>query len=133
MTSTTSRTLIFTVLFFSIATLYSYSQQQGEVTINQDKNISALLELKKEMNKNEHDSDRYKIQIYSGGRTEANEAKKEFSKTFTDWNPTIQYESPNFKIWAGNFRTRLEADRALKRIKLEFPSAFIFKPKKEKQ
>lgn len=132
MISTNFRTLIFTALCFSLTTCYGYSQQ-GEVTINQDKNISYLLDLKKEMNKNEYDSDRYKIQIYSGGRTEANEAKKEFSNFFSDWNPTIQYETPNFKIWAGNFRTRLEADRALKKIKSEFPTAFIFKPKKEKQ
>ena len=131
MTSTKLGTTLFTVLCFSLITTYSYSQQ-GEVTINQDKNISTLLDIKKEMNKNELDSERYKIQIYSGGRSEAHDAEEEFSKIFTDWKPTIQYETPNFKIWAGNFRTRLEADRALKIIKREFPSAFIFKPKKEK-
>ena len=131
MTSTNFRTIIFTgVLYFLLAS-YGYSQQ-GTVTINQHKSINTLLKQKKEMNKNEHDSDRYKIQIYSGGRSEAHEAQKEFSKVFSDWKPSIQYETPNFKIWAGNFRTRLEADRALKRIKKEFPSAFIFKPKKEK-
>lgn len=131
MISTKLGITLFTVLCFSLITTYSYSQQ-GVVTINQDENISALLDIKKEMNKNELDSERYKIQIYSGGRSEAHNAEKEFSKIFTDWKPTIQYETPNFKIWAGNFRTRLEADRALKIIKQEFPSAFIFKPKKEK-
>lgn len=106
--------------------------QEGKITINQDENIVKLLNLKKEMNKDENNSDRYKIQIYSGNRSDAQEAKKEFSETFDDWRSTLQYESPNFKVWAGNFRTRLEADRALERIKKEFPSAFIFKPKKEK-
>ena len=64
MTSTKLGTTLFTVLCFSLITTYSYSQQ-GEVTINQDKNISTLLDIKKEMNKNELDSERYKIQIYS--------------------------------------------------------------------
>ena len=114
---------------FTLSLTYSYAQQ-GSVTINQDKKIDALLELKKEMNKNENDSERYKIQIYSGNRSGAQNAEKEFRESFGDWRPIMQYESPNFKIWAGNFRTRLEADRALKRIKRKFTSAFIFKPKK---
>ena len=104
--------------------------QQGSVTINQDKKITNLLEIKKEMNKNEIDTDRYKIQIYSGNRSSAESAQREFNNSFTDWKATIQYETPNFKIWAGNFTTRLEADRALKKIKNKFTSAFIFRPKK---
>lgn len=106
--------------------------QQGEVSINQDEKIDALLDTKKQLNKTENSSDRYKIQIYNGSRSGAYAAQKEFHESFSDWRSRIEYESPNFKIWAGNFRTRLEADRALKRIKRTFPSAFIFKPKKEK-
>lgn len=119
------------LLLLLLASTISFSQE-GHVSLNQDKNIALLLDLKKEMNKNEHDSDRYKIQIYSGNRSAAQNAKADFNKAFSEWNPTIEYETPNFKIWAGNFSTRLEADRALKRIKKKFPSAFIFKPKKEK-
>lgn len=119
----------FICLFYISSFVFS---QEGQVVINQDKHISVLLDLKKEMNKNETSSERYKIQVYSGNRSGAYEAQKEFSSSFGGWYPSIQYETPNFKIWAGNFRTRLEADRALKRIKIKFPNAFIFKPKKEK-
>ncbi|MFY0712429.1 SPOR domain-containing protein [Seonamhaeicola sp. NFXS20] len=122
------KTLIVICLFGT--TLNSFSQQ-GQVFINQDDNITKLLEVKKQLNKSENSSDRYKIQIYNGNRTGAKAAQKEFHESFADWSSRIEYESPNFKIWAGNFRTRLEADRALKRIKRKFPSAFIFKPKKE--
>ncbi|WP_246124830.1 SPOR domain-containing protein [Algibacter pacificus] len=106
--------------------------QEGHIALNQDRNISVLLDLKKQMNKNEYDSNRYKIQIYSGNRATAQKAKADFKETFSNWNPTIEYETPNFKIWAGNFSTRLDADRALVKIKKKFPSAFIFKPKKDK-
>ena len=44
----------------------------------------------------------------------------------------MKFETPNYKVWVGNFETRLEADRALRRIKRKFANAFIFKPKKEK-
>lgn len=118
------------ILTFIITTGYCFSQQ-GSVVVNQDKKITTLLEVKKEMNKNESDSDRYKIQIYSGNhRPSAEAAQREFNSNFADWKASIEYETPNFKIWAGNYRTRLEADRALKKIKSKFPNAFIFKPKK---
>ncbi|MBD0824819.1 SPOR domain-containing protein [Aestuariibaculum marinum] len=112
-----------------IVTNFCYAQE-GKVTINQDRNIPTLLKLKKEMNSSENDSERYRIQIYSGNRAKAESTQEEFTDLFPDWRATLQYETPNFKIWAGNFRTRLEADRALKKIKAEFPTAFIFKPKK---
>ena len=122
---------VLVILTFFVSTTSSYSQE-GIVTVNQDRKITELLNLKKEMNKNEEDSNRYKIQIYNGNRVGANAAQKEFNESFSDWKSTDTYEPPNFKIWVGNFRSRLEADRALKRIKNKFPSAFIFKPKKEK-
>ncbi|WP_298237603.1 SPOR domain-containing protein [uncultured Algibacter sp.] len=108
---------------------YSFAQQ-GTVSINQDEAIITLLNLKKEINKESNNY--YKIQIYSGNRSSAEAARKNFNSKYYDWTSKIVYETPNFKIWAGNFRTRLEADRALKKIKREFPSAFVFKPKKEK-
>ncbi|WP_067145070.1 SPOR domain-containing protein [Pseudotamlana agarivorans] len=121
------RALTFVAVCLLFTTTYTQAQE-GQVSINQDKNIEKLLELKKNMN--DDDADRYKIQIYNGNRQDAYAAQKKFSSTFSDWRPSIHFEQPNFKIWVGNFRTRLEADRALKRIKKEFSSAFIFKPKK---
>ncbi|WP_203256422.1 SPOR domain-containing protein [Hyunsoonleella ulvae] len=105
--------------------------QEGHVTINQDKRITDLLELKKEMNKDETSPKRYKIQIYSGNRNGAKNAQNDFAEAFGDWRPVMHYEPPNFKVWVGNFTTRMEADRALKRVKRKFPAAFIFKPKKK--
>jgi uncharacterized protein YpuA (DUF1002 family) len=124
-----SRIILVSIICLVLTTSFCFGQQ-GSVTINQDKKITNLLEIKKEMNKNEIDTDRYKVQIYSGNRSSAESAQREFNNSFTDWKATIQYETPNFKIWAGNFTTRLEADRALKKIKNKFSSAFIFRPKK---
>ena len=121
----TITTLIFAVIFY-----YFGNAQEGKVSINQDQRINQLLDLKKEMNSNETDSRRYKIQVYSGNRGGAQNAQNNFSETFGQWRPVMHYETPNFKVWAGNFNTRLEADRALQRIKRKFPAAFIFKPKK---
>jgi len=118
------------IITFIVVSNYSYSQQ-GHVEINQDKKITDLLEVKKQMYKNETSSDRYKIQIYNGNRSGANAAMKNFNEAFPTLRSIDKYEEPNFKVWVGNFRTRLEADRALRRVKKKFPNAFILKPKKE--
>lgn len=115
-------------LFCFLASATVCSAQQGKVVINQDKKITELLNVKKEMNKN--DVNRYKIQIYSGNRKDAESTKMNFEASFNQWPSKMDFETPNYKIWVGNFATRLEADRALKKVKRNFPSAFIFKPKK---
>src|SRR5690606_8761726 len=120
---------VFAIIGFVFATNLSVAQQ-GSVSINQDKKIATLLDLRKDMNKTESDTDRYKIQIYNGNRAGAYTAQEEFNSKFNKWSPTVVYEPPNFKTWAGNFRTKIEADRALKEIKQNFSSAFIFKPKR---
>ena len=115
------------LLLFTILLSYSLMAQEGTVTINQDREIEALLEIKKDI---EISSNRYKIQIYSGAsRGSAESARANFSDNYSDWSSSIEYETPNYKIWIGNFRNRLEADRALIRIKKTFINAFIFEPK----
>ena len=117
-----------TILFlFTVLVNCSLVAQEGTVTINQDKEIEALLEIKKDI---ETSSNRYRIQIYSGAsRGSAEATKSKFSESYSDWPSSIEYETPNYKIWVGNFRSRLEADRALIRIKMTFINAFIFEPK----
>ena len=102
--------------------------QEGKVTIDQDKDISTLLEYKKDLNT----VDLYKIQVYQGNRTGAETAKSQFASLYNEWPISMEYETPNYKIWVGNFRSRLEADKALIKIKKNYYNAFIFKPKKIK-
>lgn len=119
--------LMLTVLFSMFFT-NNIEAQEGVVAVNQDKNIERLLHLKKEVNRTLIN---YKIQIFNGNRVGALKTQTEFRKVFSAWNPTMKYQTPNYKIWVGNFKTRIEADRALLIIKKEFRNAFIFKPKKQ--
>jgi len=100
--------------------------QNGSLTINENPEIPKLLELKKEINKS--DKKRYKINIYSGSLSGAERAKTNFLESFSGWKTALEYETPNYKIYVGDFRTRLEADRALRRVKKKFPNAFYLKP-----
>ncbi|AUC74297.1 translation initiation factor IF-2 [Olleya sp. Bg11-27] len=106
--------------------------QQGTVVVNEDPAIANLLKLKKEINSNEKNSNRYKIQIYSGHLSRAESIKSSFNGSVGQWNSQLVFEAPNYKVWVGNFRKRLEADRALVEVQKKFGDAFIFKPLKEK-
>ncbi len=101
--------------------------QEGQVNISENEKITKLLELKSEMSKDNVIGDRFKIQLFYGNNGEANEVIKDYRSKF-EYPSLIAYEAPNYKVWVGNFRNRLEADRALLRIKESFPSAFIPKP-----
>ncbi|WP_281846146.1 SPOR domain-containing protein [Olleya namhaensis] len=121
-------TALITISFCAI----NYAQQ-GTVVINEDPNIDKLLEIKKDLNKDEKNSDKYKIQIYSGTLAQAESAKSKFDGSVGQWRSQLVFDSPNYKIQVGNFRSRLEADRALLDVQKKFSDAFIFKPKKEKE
>ena len=105
--------------------------QEGNLEINQDSEIEALLKIKKSI---ESKSSKYKIQIYSGpNRSSAESVRTEFLENYSDWPSSLEYETPNYKIWVGDFKSRLQADRALIRIKKTFVNAFIFQPNGSKK
>lgn len=122
--------LIMKRLFFLtlICLCGSISAQEGTVNIDQSKAIDKLLEFKKDIKTVET----FRIQVYSGSSSSAaSNVKAEFKQSYGQWPVEMVFNTPNYKIWVGNFRDRLEADRALLRIKKNYMNAFIFKPKKD--
>ncbi len=103
--------------------------QEGKIHIQQDPEILELIALQSEMAQDNDFGERYKIQIFYGNNGQATKALKEFHEKFPEWSTTIEYQTPNYKVWIGNFRTRLEADRAFLQIKNDYQSAFVFRPK----
>jgi len=118
-----------TTLFFILTAFSSIIlAQEAKVTVNQPDAINTLLEFKKDIKT----VDTFKIQIYSGNSSfVAEKIKSEFKQTYSEWPTEMVFQTPNYKIWVGNFRDRLEADRALLRVKKNYMNAFIFQPKKD--
>lgn len=106
--------------------------QNATLTVNEDPKISELLRLQKNLEKENKLSLNYTIQLYYGELNRANDVLKKYKNRFSDWPASLEYETPNYKVWAGNFPTRIEAERALKQIQREFSSAFILKPERRK-
>ncbi|TDU43769.1 sporulation related protein [Gelidibacter sediminis] len=113
------------IAFTCFLTTDAMVAQQGTVSIDQPKDIDKLLEFKKDL----RILNAFRIQVYNGSRGGAEAAKSQAASLFPQWSNSIEYEQPNYKIWVGNFRTRLEADRALITVKKSYANAFILLPK----
>ena len=99
--------------------------QPGSVTVNADSEINELLILKKSLEKENKMDQGFTIKLFYGDLEQANISLKQYRNLYGSWPASIEYETPNYKVWAGNFATRIEADRALIIIKKKFSSAFI--------
>jgi hypothetical protein len=72
----------------------------------------------------------YRIKIHFGiDREEAQQIQTKFSSRFSEFSTYEEYQQPNFVILVGDYKTKLEAYHAYKRIQSEFPNAFIVKDK----
>ncbi len=73
--------------------------------------------------------DGYRIQLYSGKRIDANDMRKKALQNFLEIKTVLTYESPDYKVQMGNFRSELEAEKNLRLIRTVFPGAFVVKSK----
>tara|TARA_B100000686_G_scaffold259991_1_gene272597 strand:- start:91 stop:501 length:411 start_codon:yes stop_codon:yes gene_type:complete len=121
------RHLASNIQIFIIVLILNFSSQaqNGKVEITQSIEIEKVIEIKKEINKNKS---MLRIQIFNGSREDANNTKEKFENIKVDSIIDMVYETPNYKIWVGNYKTQLEADIKLLEIKRYFPDAFIFRP-----
>ena len=115
------------IIFFMIISMYSTTLfgQNGSIKINQSNKLDSIIKLKKELNSKIQN---LRIQIYSGDRENAEKIIQEFNQIFNDTTADVIYETPNYKVWVGNYYTQLEADKRLIEIRKKFRSAFIFRP-----
>ncbi len=104
--------------------------QEKTLKIEADPLIQELVILKNKMVETKEINDRYIIQLSADATLgEAEKTRAKLQKEFPEMTSTIEYQAPNYKVWAGNFRNRIEADRAFKDLKETFKKAFVFKPR----
>jgi len=101
--------------------------QENNQSINQDSSIYKLLRLKTDYNKKIFESSFYTIQIYYGDLKEADSISKAFSEEFKEIKTSLIFETPNYKVRVGNFKTIIDASKNLEKIKRKFRGAFILK------
>ena len=116
------------VLFLLFSNFYSLFAQ--EITLTQDPKIEQLLAEKRKVNASITINNQFKIQIYNGTSEESKKILIQFKKENKNYDATIVFSTPIYKVWIGNFKTRIEAERNLNLLKKKYPSAIIIKPNK---
>lgn len=117
-------TIILLILGFWQVTAFG-QVKQGNVRIESSARLDEMVEQKKAYNKSVDTNQGFKIQIYYGSEKGCYEVKEEFSLLFPDIDSNIIFSTPQWKLQVGNYRTRLEADNAIVRIKKEYPAAIV--------
>lgn len=70
--------------------------------------------------------DGFTVQIYSGpNREDALGAKAKMVKEMSDLEASIQYTQPKFRVTAGRYFTKLEAQKDLMQLRIFFPNAIL--------
>jgi hypothetical protein len=131
--------ILLTILIFTSVQLTALSQQSfsGNVKIFQDPLVDSVLvqyqalRLKIMENPDHKSIPGYRIQIFfdSGlnSSDRARQARDEFMLLFPETPAYISWKAPNYRVRAGDFRTKLEAEKLLQLIIIYYPTAWVTK------
>jgi hypothetical protein len=123
--------LIYSIVLFTQQIVLRAQENPNSNAIQTSLKVRALQEKKAEYHKrNNGESDGYRVKIhFSADKTKAREVQTKFSIKYNDIKTYEEYQQPNFVVIVGDFKTKLEAYNLLKKIKEDYPSAFIVKSK----
>lgn len=117
------------VLLFCFLSINLFSQEEN-LTVSQNPKFENLLNEKRKINASITVNDIYKIQIYNGDIESSKKILIDFKKEFLTLDGTIVFYTPAYKVWVGNFKTRIEAERNLLLLKKKYPNSIIIQPNK---
>jgi hypothetical protein len=126
------------IAFFVLISATAVAQTRGTVTVVKDARIDTLIAKRLELSKGggpaavavNNSGNGFRVQFFiSSNRTEAYAAQTKFNELYPDYKTYIIFSDPNFKVRAGDFRTRLEATRLMEQLRSQFNSLFIISEK----
>ena len=120
--------ILFMLLFVATASI-AFAQSNGSVNVSQDDRIESLISKQRQLYKLDSSFSGYRIHVFMEIGNEAlkhaEDVKKQFEKAFPDIPIYLTYSEPYFRLRAGDFRNRVEAEKCLRRIKPKFKEAFV--------
>lgn len=133
---------LFTTCCLLLLNLYAHAQTtpaRGRLEIIKDSRIDSLIAHRytvgkggssRATNSGAVSAYGYRVQFYSGpNRKEAFNAQNRLLQMHPELRTYINYKEPNFKVKAGDFRSRLEAAKLMQDLKGIFSSLFILSEK----
>ncbi len=110
---------------------------EGFLTVIQDDQVDTLLKAYRSVrmkimeNPDSKAIPGYRIQIFfdsgSNSSDRAKRVKDSFALLYPDIPAYVSWKAPNYRVRVGDWRTRLDAERALQHIMMDFPNAWVIK------
>ena len=108
------------VIMFSFLSVYTINSQNKNTDSKQIKSL-----IKKKISYNKEFGFGFRIQLFNGLETRAKKLKSKFSIENPEIRTYLRYSKPEWKVRVGNYKTKLEADKALNIFKENYPGAII--------
>ena len=130
MKKTVNRWILFAVM---MTTVSGYAQEvasvAGKTEIIQDQRIDLLVWKHIRINEALKTIEGFRIQVFSdsgnNSKSNAQNLRDDLTTRYPGLGVYLSFKSPNYKVRVGDFRTRLDAQRFLSEISIDFPNAFI--------
>ena len=114
---------------------HAFAQNAGKVEVIKDSQIDSLIAKRLELSKPANSKlsvsvTGYRVQFFSGPDRKAAYAEHEhFKSLYPAIKAYISYTEPNYKIRAGDFRTKLDAEKLMNELKKYYSNLFVFSEK----
>lgn len=128
------RKLVLSLMFCGTATAWAQNADTAkQAIVTADTNIILLDNWKTEQAKASQKMDGFIILIASesgaNSKTRAYNKQQAFMKAYPEMPSKLVWKNPNYQVTAGAYRTRLEAEKAIKQISAKYPAAIIMPAK----
>ena len=128
------KNLAYTISFFLVLSIALTTTVLGQnivakqdtngITVVQDKRLPKLLDTYIETQPEGVPG--YRVQVFfTDKKAVALDIKTSFKEKFRDYDAKVDYAEPYYKVLAGAFRTKLQAEKLLNMVKGAFPGSFV--------
>ena len=112
--------------------IYAITYSQTDIyNLKNSKKFDSILNIKKKIDKEKFNKSFFSIQVFSGNFKDADSITNYVTEKYLSDSTYFYFETPNYKVRIGKFKSKIRAQKRLKIIKEEFKSAFIFQPDKQ--
>lgn len=104
-------------------------EDKGSIRVHKSALIDSLLKDHKAINEKFPEIEGYRVMIFFDAGNNSKDSAYSVISTFEEDYPEIpaylSFNPPYYRVRVGNFRTELEAERFLNRIKYDYPNGWV--------
>jgi len=119
----------FLIVILSALAFCGFAQNRGSLHVIQDSKIAQLMKRQRDVYAVSNTLNGFRVQIFMEIGNEAvdhaNLVKKEFEELHPELPIYLSYEQPYYRLRAGDFRNRVEAEKYLRILKPQYSLAFV--------